>query len=80
MSDIYDDVIITEPERIETSREEMAVAIYENPDYVRDHDFKRETSTPRPLQHTGNHICFLLQSNYSLFVAAVCSSDAIMGS
>ncbi|XP_050977576.1 CD209 antigen-like protein A [Labeo rohita] len=53
MSDIYDDVIITEPERIETSREEMAVAIYENPDYVRDHDFKRETSTPRPLQHTG---------------------------
>ncbi len=56
MSDIYDDVISTESERIKTSRAEMTVVIYNNADCVRDQDFRTETNKHQPLQRTGNHI------------------------
>uniref|UniRef100_A0A8C1KKA5 C-type lectin domain-containing protein n=1 Tax=Cyprinus carpio TaxID=7962 RepID=A0A8C1KKA5_CYPCA len=55
--DIYDDVIITESERVE-----MMVAIYESADCVRDHNFLPETNKHRPLQQTGNHINFFVKN------------------
>ncbi|XP_042621667.1 asialoglycoprotein receptor 1-like [Cyprinus carpio] len=55
MSDtIYDNVICTETEGMKRKRVEMTVAIYESADHVRDHDFRTETNTHQPLQHTGS--------------------------
>ncbi|ROI89214.1 CD209 antigen-like protein D [Anabarilius grahami] len=57
MSDgIYDDVIRTESERMNTDRMEMMVEIYESADCVRDHDFRTETNTHQPLQRTDGYI------------------------
>ncbi|XP_042620472.1 CD209 antigen-like protein C [Cyprinus carpio] len=61
--DIYDDVIITESERVE-----MTVAIYESADCVRDHNFLPETNKHCPLQQTG---CDCVK-NRSSRAAAVC--------
>ncbi|XP_016358506.1 CD209 antigen-like protein C [Sinocyclocheilus anshuiensis] len=55
MSDtIYDNVIRTETEGMKRERVEMMVDIYERVDHVRDHDFRTETNTHQPLQHTGS--------------------------
>uniref|UniRef100_A0A8C1IBZ6 C-type lectin domain-containing protein n=1 Tax=Cyprinus carpio TaxID=7962 RepID=A0A8C1IBZ6_CYPCA len=64
MSDaIYDDVIRTESERAE-----MVVDIYGCADCVRDHDFRTETNTHQPLQHTGSDSVKIRSSR----VAVVC--------
>ncbi|KAK9976639.1 hypothetical protein ABG768_021844 [Culter alburnus] len=70
MSDgIYEDVIRTESERMNTDRMEMTVVIYENAEeYVRDHDFRTETNTHQPLQRTGS-VCVKIRSSRA---AAVC--------
>ncbi|KAK9976643.1 hypothetical protein ABG768_021848, partial [Culter alburnus] len=53
MSDgIYEDVIRTESEGMNTDRVEMIVEIYENAECVRDYDFRTETNTHQPLQRT----------------------------
>ncbi|KAL0182556.1 hypothetical protein M9458_021931, partial [Cirrhinus mrigala] len=53
MSDtIYDNVIGTKTKGINRDRVEMMVEIYESVDCVRDHDFRTETNTHQPLQHT----------------------------
>uniref|UniRef100_A0A673HN71 C-type lectin domain-containing protein n=1 Tax=Sinocyclocheilus rhinocerous TaxID=307959 RepID=A0A673HN71_9TELE len=55
MSDtIYDNVIRTETEGMKRERVEIMVDIYESVDHVRDHDFRTETNTHQPLQHTGS--------------------------
>ncbi|XP_048012786.1 asialoglycoprotein receptor 1-like [Megalobrama amblycephala] len=70
MSDgIYEDVIRTESERMNTDRMEMTVVIYENAEeYVRDHDFRTETNTHQPLQRTGSDNVKIRSSR----AAAVC--------
>ncbi|XP_048012883.1 C-type lectin domain family 4 member F-like [Megalobrama amblycephala] len=70
MSDgIYEDVIRTESERMNTDRMEMTVVIYESAEeYVRDHDFRTETNTHQPLQRTGSD-CVKIRSSRA---AAVC--------
>ncbi|XP_048012032.1 asialoglycoprotein receptor 1-like [Megalobrama amblycephala] len=66
---IYEDVIRTESERMNTDRMEMTVAIYESAEeYVRDHDFRTETNTHQPLQRTGSD-CVKIRSSRA---AAVC--------
>ncbi|XP_052464232.1 CD209 antigen-like protein C isoform X3 [Carassius gibelio] len=52
--DIYNNVIGTEFEGKNKDRVEMTVDIYESVDCVRDCDFKKETNTTQPLQHTGS--------------------------
>ncbi|KAK9976640.1 hypothetical protein ABG768_021845, partial [Culter alburnus] len=69
MSDgIYDDVIRTESEGMNTDRMEMTVEIYESAEYVRDHDFRTETNTHQPLQRTES-VCVKIRSSRA---AAVC--------
>ncbi|XP_051747985.1 asialoglycoprotein receptor 1-like isoform X2 [Ctenopharyngodon idella] len=66
--DIYEDVIRTESERMNTDRMEMMVEIYESAECVRDHDFRTETNTLQPLQRTGS-VCVKIRSSRA---AAVC--------
>ncbi|XP_067249326.1 asialoglycoprotein receptor 2-like [Chanodichthys erythropterus] len=69
MSDgIYEDVIRTESEGMNTDRMEMTVEIYESAECVRDHDFRTETNTHQPLQRTGS-VCVKIRSSRA---AAVC--------
>ncbi|XP_051748228.1 CD209 antigen-like protein E [Ctenopharyngodon idella] len=69
MSDgIYEDVIRTESERMNTDRVEMMVEIYESAECVTDHDFRTETNTHQPLQRTGSD-CVKIRSSRA---AAVC--------
>ncbi|XP_067249319.1 C-type lectin domain family 17, member A-like [Chanodichthys erythropterus] len=69
MSDgIYEDVIRTESEGMNTDRMEMIVEIYESAECVRDHDFRTETNTHQPLQRTGS-VCVKIRSSRA---AAVC--------
>ncbi|XP_067247295.1 CD209 antigen-like protein C [Chanodichthys erythropterus] len=69
MSDgIYEDVIRTESEGMNTDRMEMIVEIYESAECVRDHDFRTETNTQQPLQRTGS-VCVKIRSSRA---AAVC--------
>ncbi|KAK2871164.1 hypothetical protein Q8A67_023691 [Cirrhinus molitorella] len=57
MSDgIYDNVIRTETEGENRERVEMTVAIYESADCVKEHDFRTETNTHQPPQHTGDSV------------------------
>ncbi|XP_048012923.1 C-type lectin domain family 4 member M-like [Megalobrama amblycephala] len=65
---IYDDVIRTESEGMNTDRMEMTVEIYESAECVRDHDFRTETNTHQPLQRTGNDNVKIRSSR----AAAVC--------
>ncbi|XP_048010457.1 natural killer cells antigen CD94-like [Megalobrama amblycephala] len=65
---IYEDVIRTESERMNTDRMEMTVEIYESAEFVRDHDFRTETNTHQPLQRTGS-VCVKIRSSRA---AAVC--------
>lgn len=53
--DIYSNVINVE---MSSDREEKAVDIYESADCIKDLDFRTDTNTQQPLQHTGNHIHF----------------------
>ncbi|KAL0182498.1 hypothetical protein M9458_021873, partial [Cirrhinus mrigala] len=52
MSDIYNNVIRTESVEMSSDREEIMVDIYESADCVKDLDFRTETNTQQPLQHT----------------------------
>ncbi|XP_048012922.1 CD209 antigen-like protein C [Megalobrama amblycephala] len=65
---IYEDVIRTESEGMNTDRMEMTVEIYESAECVRDHDFRTETNTHQPLQRTGS-VCVKIRSSRA---AAVC--------
>ncbi|XP_048022826.1 CD209 antigen-like protein C [Megalobrama amblycephala] len=65
---IYEDVIRTESEGMNTDRMEMIVEIYESAECVRDHDFRTETNTHQPLQRTGSDYVKIRSSR----AAAVC--------
>ncbi|XP_077065780.1 uncharacterized protein LOC143718637 [Siphateles boraxobius] len=59
---IYDDVIGTVSERMQTERVEMTVEIYESAESVRDYDFRTETNTHQPLQRSGSD-CVRIRSS-----------------
>jgi len=74
---IYADVIRTKTEGIKRKTMEMTVVIYESADHMRDHDFRTETNTLQPLQHTGNDMHFFNSLHiFSHLTSCLCCSGS----